>query len=118
MNETVQIHSNGNAVRITDTIVAFQYPQKNCSMYEVQHSIDEPWIQNYRYCAMCNKPLDASDFAYALVKLEKRCCSIECLKAEQIKRWACCDKAVMTPCVCTYSFSCPEHGEKHIGTHD
>lgn len=31
---------------------------------------------------------------------------------------ACCEKAVPTFCVCTWSFRCPEHGERHHGTHD
>lgn len=30
----------------------------------------------------------------------------------------CCDLAVVNPCVCSISFTCPEHGAKHIGTHD
>jgi hypothetical protein len=31
---------------------------------------------------------------------------------------ACCEKAVWLPCVCAKSFRCPEHGDRHMGTHD
>lgn len=31
---------------------------------------------------------------------------------------ACCPKAKTIPCVCMYSYSCPDHGNQHIGTHD
>ena len=30
----------------------------------------------------------------------------------------CCDKAINFFCVCALSFLCPEHGSRHIGTHD
>jgi hypothetical protein len=35
--------------------------------------------------------------------------------------WArrCCDKAKQGPnCVCTFNTTCPEHGEKHHGSHE
>lgn len=31
---------------------------------------------------------------------------------------ACCDLAILRPCVCLVSYSCPEHGEKCHGSHD
>lgn len=35
------------------------------------------------------------------------------------KARVCCNLAVyFYPCVCMVSFTCPTHGEKHIGTHD
>lgn len=38
------------------------------------------------------------------------------------RRWwpPCCDKAlVLSPrCVCAYMTTCPDHGERHNGTHD
>lgn len=33
-------------------------------------------------------------------------------------RYACCRQAVPIPCVCAFAFTCPEHGDKHIGSHD
>lgn len=39
-------------------------------------------------------------------------------RAENILSMACCDKARSINCVCAYSFICPEHGERHIGSHD
>lgn len=32
--------------------------------------------------------------------------------------YACCDKAVKWPCVCSAHIDCVEHGDKHHGTHD
>lgn len=32
--------------------------------------------------------------------------------------FACCPKAAPLPCVCAFAYSCPEHGDTHIGTHD
>lgn len=31
---------------------------------------------------------------------------------------ACCARAQPLQCVCAYAYTCPEHGTKHIGTHD
>lgn len=31
---------------------------------------------------------------------------------------ACCDKAEPIPCVCAWAYTCPTHGDTHIGTHD
>ena len=31
---------------------------------------------------------------------------------------ACCEKATVLPCVCAYSYECPEHGTRHIGSHE
>jgi hypothetical protein len=31
---------------------------------------------------------------------------------------ACCPEASRRQCVCMYSYSCPTHGEQHIGSHD
>jgi hypothetical protein len=30
----------------------------------------------------------------------------------------CCPKAKWIDCVCSVAFKCPEHGQRHIGTHD
>ena len=30
----------------------------------------------------------------------------------------CCEEAAVTPCVCYASWSCPTHGNTHVGTHD
>jgi hypothetical protein len=36
----------------------------------------------------------------------------------KVNQMACCPLAEPIGCVCAYSFSCPLHGEQHIGTHD
>lgn len=30
----------------------------------------------------------------------------------------CCELALSSYCVCTYSYVCPVHGDTHIGSHD
>jgi hypothetical protein len=41
------------------------------------------------------------------------------LKPQQATDYtACCALAVAKPCSCAVSWSCPEHGEKHVGKHD
>lgn len=36
----------------------------------------------------------------------------------QNRTGACCPKAKPMACVCEYAWECPDHGVKHIGTHD
>lgn len=74
--------------------------------------------EKYGSCRHCGKPVDAETYKFAVRRFEKQLCSDECRRAEHIKLHACCDKATPSPCVCTYSFSCPEHGNMHVGTHD
>ena len=40
------------------------------------------------------------------------------MQKDIIRRFGCCEKAEFTNCVCMYSFWCPDHGTKHVGTHD
>lgn len=75
-------------------------------------------LAKYALCRVCGAKLDEHMAAFALGRFEQTTCSTECSKRETIERHACCEKAEMTPCVCMYSFKCPEHGERHIGTHD
>lgn len=119
MNETIQVHNCGTSIRITDKTVAWLYPKRDGTLYvKDEYPITEEWIQKYRVCRNCGKPLDAERFAYALWRFQNDICSTECLQAETKKRYACCDKAELMPCVCMYSYRCPVHGETHIGTHD
>lgn len=48
-----------------------------------------------------SKPQDVSDYTW-----------------NAMRAYACCLKARPSPCVCTHSFSCPDHGATHVGTHD
>ena len=81
-------------------------------------NLDEDWVQDYRVCRMCGKPVTAERLGWAMHKHEKPCCSPECYAAEELKRHACCDKAKRYGCVCAYATTCPEHGVRHFGTHD
>jgi hypothetical protein len=38
--------------------------------------------------------------------------------AKRRRPFQCCDQAVMTDCVCAWSYHCEVHGDKHIGTHE
>ena len=39
-------------------------------------------------------------------------------KVHKIGSLACCEQAKTIPCVCYQSYTCPEHGTHHHGTHD
>jgi hypothetical protein len=40
------------------------------------------------------------------------------IKTPKINPYACCGLAKVRSCVCTYSFTCPLHGDTCIGSHD
>lgn len=75
-------------------------------------------MKDYSKCKICNKPLPPLLVKHAKSRFEQMICSGECQRKDIIKQFGCCEKAELTPCVCMYSFKCPVHGEKHIGTHD
>lgn len=75
-------------------------------------------VEEYGHCRVCGKEVDKETLRFAMRRFEKPTCGTDCYKREIIQRYACCEKAEFTPCVCMYSFKCPEHGERHIGTHD
>lgn len=75
-------------------------------------------LVKYTTCRVCGNNVNEATFEYARRRMEEPICSPECQKVETTKRYGCCEKATMTPCVCMYSFTCPEHGDSHIGSHD
>lgn len=115
---SVQVHSAGTLVVIDrqENTIGTQYP-KDTQPHNI-YRLDEAWLQKFTVCRICGKPVNDTTLAYAYWKLESPVCSTECLQAETLKRYACCEQAVPTPCVCAYSFKCPVHGERHVGTHD
>lgn len=72
----------------------------------------------YEVCRVCGKPLPPALADYAKRRSEQATCSTACEQADIVKRFGCCSQAVLAPCVCTYKFVCPAHGERHVGTHD
>lgn len=74
--------------------------------------------REYGHCCVCGGEHTAEATAWARRRLEAMPCSDECRQKKYIRDYACCDKAKQTPCVCVHSFSCPVHGEMHVGTHD
>jgi hypothetical protein len=64
-------------------------------------------------CQICNKEVFSSRRNF-----EQVFCGAECIRKDIIQRHACCSKAELAACVCVYYFKCPEHGERHIGSHD
>ena len=75
-------------------------------------------LRKYGYCRVCGKPVDPIEFEFAMSRFEQPTCSPECAQAELVERHACCSKAKPIECVCVYAFTCPEHGERHIGSHE
>jgi hypothetical protein len=117
MTET-EVHLCGTKVIIDreKRTIGTQYPGDD-DPREI-YSLDEQWVEKFTICRVCGKELDDIRLAFAYWKLEQSVCSSECLSAETHKRYACCEKAKRTNCVCQYSTTCPDHGERHFGTHD
>lgn len=58
-------------------------------------------------CTMCGTKFDSvEDLRIARVR------------AEITERFACCGNAEMVRCNCMYSFQCPDHGQRCVGSHD
>lgn len=74
---------------------------------------------DYDHCRICGADVTPDLAAYYRRRVENAMCgNPACARREVIARFGCCAKAEITPCVCAYSFSCPDHSMKHIGTHD
>lgn len=114
----IQVHKAGTMV-VIDRIrnwIGVKYPGKN----EVRDFVDlnTELCSRYLKCRHCQKPVDDITLAFAYWKHEQGICSSECYRAEQLKRFACCEKAVQRGCVCLYSTECPDHGIRCTGSHD
>lgn len=79
---------------------------------------EREWDTKMRTCRVCGKEVDEETRTYAMRRFEQQACSVACLSVETKKRFACCEKAEFSNCVCFVSFACPVHGNTHIGTHD
>lgn len=81
---------------------------------------------DFNHCPICGQELPDEITRYNIRRYQLATCqSQECIdrqkeltKAQFVKRFGCCEKAEPMPCVCSYAFKCPEHGERHYGTHD
>jgi len=74
---------------------------------------------DYDHCRVCGADVPAHASRWAQRQVENaHCGSPACTKSELVARFGCCAKAEVLPCVCAYAFRCPDHGERHIGTHD
>lgn len=113
-----QVHTVGTEVVIDRTAgtIGTKYPGESAPR-EV-YSLDEEWVKPYTVCRVCGKPVDDAVLARAYWQHQAGVCGTACLQQETHKRYACCEKAVRTGCVCTYSTDCPDHGPRHFGTHD
>lgn len=74
-------------------------------------------MQKFDRCRHCGERLPDILSARARRQLQQGIHS-GCEEAELKIRHACCDKAERKPCVCFIAYTCAEHGERHIGTHD
>ncbi len=73
---------------------------------------------NFTDCRVCGTKVSPEHEKYARSQIMNAICGNKCHHVEKLKRYACCDKAVETMCVCTYSTECPDHGQRCHGTHD
>lgn len=82
----------------------------------------KPDVEKYYHCPYCNVALKPMIAERARKKFERQHChSTACKRADDIKYGRlCCKKAEVIPCVCAYSYKCPEHAPNgcHVGTHD
>lgn len=51
---------------------------------------------------------------YGIITCEKR---VTCA-THAIGPLACCPRATRLSCVCAYGYTCPDHGERHMGSHE
>lgn len=114
----IQVHQAETMV-VIDRLrnwIGVKYPGKD----EVRDfvDLDTELFSKYLKCRKCDKPVDDTTLAFAYWKHEQGICSSECHRAEQLARFACCEKAVPTNCVCFYSTKCPDHGQRCHGTHE
>lgn len=76
--------------------------------------------ENLGCCGACQTPLPSEEATYAR-KVQKfsycGLCRARLAKVEA-KMNACCEQAVVKPCVCKLFYSCQIHGDRHIGTHE
>jgi hypothetical protein len=74
----------------------------------IHDNVQPYWLEKFRDEVLMVEPLDA----------DKR----RAEAAELIQRVGypdrCCDLAIVNPCVCAISYTCPDHGTKCHGTHD
>jgi hypothetical protein len=80
--------------------------------------MDDDFLKQYDSCPICKKKLGPLLRQTARNRVEQIPCSPKCQEKALIQKFGCCKKAKILPCVCTYSFTCPIHGNTHIGTHD
>lgn len=80
----------------------------------------KPKVEKYHRCVICNKELSGSLGSYRRKQFQTgTCLSDECKKAYDVATGRlCCVKAEYINCVCLLSYTCPIHGDTHIGTHD
>lgn len=80
------------------------------------------WFHRYLSCRVCGKPLFVGLARWRLSRYETGTCAgvrgRRCAQKELVMRHGCCEKARPVACVCAYAFECPEHGRRHVGTHD
>lgn len=71
---------------------------------DIHRNAQPYWLAKYRDEVLLIEPLNADE-----------------RRADAARRYGterCCDLAIVKPCVCRVSFSCPVHGVKCNGTHD
>lgn len=98
--------------------------------YREQEAKANGWRQQYHYapdgsydldhCYVCRGDLPPLLKEFAHQRFEPKTCSSDCRVKAELQRHGCCEKArpLSRACVCMFATECPDHGERHIGTHD
>ena len=91
---------------------------------EYSDSTHPEWADSPEAIVATWADIHANQQAYWLAKYSDELLMVEPLNLDARRAEAaryderCCDLAIVYPCVCSIAFSCPEHGVKHVGTHD
>ena len=73
---------------------------------------------SFTHCRVCGCEVDEAHERLARRNIVNAICGSSCGAKEELARHACCEKAIQANCCCAYAITCPDHGERHFGTHD
>ncbi len=97
-------------------IVFYEY--RRAEVYPAADGTDWPGWRKFLECRYCHGPVPDIQAGYAFRQLQQQTCSMLCSQREFMHTHYCCRKASPVTCVCMYAYTCPDHGERHVGTHD
>lgn len=74
--------------------------------------------QRYDHCCICGAELSDLQKSWTHREYRHATCSPACARIQFAREIYCCELATPKACVCAYAWTCPVHGERHVGTHE